>query len=86
MEAAVNEIASILQFQKVDYLAVAYADEGIELRKGGVGLPIMVMNPETSTFDALVQFNLEPDIYSFELLHSFDEYLKRKACSNTPYT
>ncbi|MEP6728025.1 MAG: alanine racemase, partial [Bacteroidota bacterium] len=72
------EIASILQFHKVDYLAVAYADEGVELRKGGISLPIMVMNAEPNTFDALVQFDLEPDIYSLELLHSFDAYLKKE--------
>ncbi len=58
------EIANALQFHRVDYLAVAYADEGVELRKAGINLPIMVMNPEESTFDVLVQYNLEPDLYS----------------------
>ena len=78
------EIASLLQFNKTDYLAVAYADEGVELRKGGISLPIMVINPETSTFDILVQFNLEPDIWSFELLHAFDEYLKKEGMQQFP--
>ncbi|MEP6747218.1 MAG: bifunctional UDP-N-acetylmuramoyl-tripeptide:D-alanyl-D-alanine ligase/alanine racemase [Bacteroidota bacterium] len=78
------EIASLLQFHKADYLAVAYADEGIELRKGGISLPIMVMNPETNTFDALVQFNLEPDIYSFELLRLFDAHLKKEGLQQYP--
>ena len=78
------EIASQLQFHKADYLAVAYADEAIELRKGGVTLPVMVMNPETNTFDALVQFNLEPDIYSFELLNAFDEYLSKQGLQQFP--
>jgi alanine racemase len=78
------EIASLLQFHKADYLAVAYADEGVELRKAGISLPIMVMNPETNTFDALVQFDLEPDIWSFELLHSFDEYLKKEGLQQFP--
>jgi alanine racemase len=48
------EIAGILQYHKVDYLGVAYADEGVELRKAGIHLPIMIMNPEQSTFDAIV--------------------------------
>src|SRR5450432_2216196 len=78
------EIASLLQFHKADYLAVAYTDEGVELRKGGISLPIMVMNPETNTFDALVQFNLEPDIYSFELLQLFDEHLKKEGLQQYP--
>lgn len=78
------EIASLLQFHKADYLAVAYADEGVELRKGGISLPIMVMNPETNSFDALVQFNLEPDIYSFELLQLFDEHLKKEGLQQYP--
>ncbi|HTE09930.1 MAG TPA: bifunctional UDP-N-acetylmuramoyl-tripeptide:D-alanyl-D-alanine ligase/alanine racemase [Chitinophagaceae bacterium] len=78
------EIASLLQFHKADYLAVAYADEGIELRKGGITMPIMVMNPEPNTFDALVQFDLEPDIWSFELLQSFDEYLKKEGLLQFP--
>ncbi len=78
------EIASMLQFHKCDYLAVAYADEGVELRKGGINLPVMVMNPEINTFDALVQFNLEPDIYSFELLHAFEEHLKREGLQQYP--
>ncbi|MFT3932869.1 MAG: bifunctional UDP-N-acetylmuramoyl-tripeptide:D-alanyl-D-alanine ligase/alanine racemase [Chitinophagaceae bacterium] len=72
------EIASLLQFHKTDYLGVAYADEGIELRKAGIQMPIMVMNPETNSFDALVQFNLEPNIWSFELLALFDDYLKKE--------
>jgi alanine racemase len=65
------EIASSLQFNNVDYLAVAYADEGVELRKNGISLPIMVMNPEEAAFDAIVNFNLEPEIYSISLLKSF---------------
>ena len=65
------EIASTLQFNNVDYLAVAYADEGVELRKNGITLPIMVMNPEEAAFDAIVNFNLEPEIYSVSLLKSF---------------
>jgi alanine racemase len=78
------EIASLLQFHKCDYLAVAYADEGVELRKGGISLPIMVMNPEISSFDAMLQFALEPDIYSFELLQAFEAHLRKEGLQQYP--
>jgi Alr-MurF fusion protein len=78
------EIAGILQYHKVDYLGVAYADEGIELRKAGVTLPIMVMNPEESAFESLVEYNLEPDIYSFELLYAFDTFLQNEGLQQFP--
>jgi alanine racemase len=78
------EIAGILQYHKVDWLAVAYADEGVELRKAGINLPVMVMNPEESSFDAIVENNLEPDIYSFELLNLFDSYLRQTGLQQYP--
>jgi alanine racemase len=78
------EIANLLQFHKVDYLAVAYADEGVELRKAGITLPIMVMNAEPSTFDMLVQYNLEPELYSFSILNAFEKYLQQSAITNYP--
>ena len=78
------EIANLLQFHKVDYLAVAYADEGVELRKGGITLPIMVMNPEETTFDALVQHSLQPELYSFELLQLFDDFLRKEGLQQFP--
>lgn len=65
------EIANLLQFHKVDYLAVAYADEGLALRKAGITLRIMVMSPEESAFEAIIKNNLEPEIYSLEILKSF---------------
>lgn len=71
-----HEIASVLEYNKVDYLAVAYADEGVELRKAGITLPIMIMNIDSSAFDSIVNNNLEPEIFSFALLDSFIEYLK----------
>jgi alanine racemase len=76
------EIANILQFHRVDYLAVAYADEGIELRKAGITMPIMVMNPEEQSYDAMIQYNLEPEIYSFRVLSLFEETLKRSERNN----
>jgi alanine racemase len=66
------EIASLLQFHRVDYLAVAYADEGVDLRKAGITLPIMVMNPEEESFDLLLQYNLEPEIYNFRVLEMLE--------------
>lgn len=70
------EIANLLQFNRVDYLAVAYADEGIALRETGIILPIMVMNPEISSFDSIVKNNLEPEIFSFKALNSLVTYLQ----------
>lgn len=72
------EIANVLQFHRVDYLAVAYADEGVELRKSGITLPIMVMNPEEQSFDAMINYSLEPEIYSFRILHQFTEALRSR--------
>lgn len=65
------EVARLLANQRVDYLAVAYADEGADLRRQGIRLPIMVMNPEPETFDQLKQYHLEPEIYSIDLLQTF---------------
>lgn len=78
------EIANLLQFHKIDYLAVAYADEGVELRRAGISLPMMVMNAEEATFDMLVQHNLEPELYSFGILNAFEEYLLQNGISNYP--
>ncbi len=70
------EVATALQFSGVDYLTVAYADEGVDLRRGGITLPIMVMNPEEAAFDDIIHFRLEPDIYSFRILDFFTEHLR----------
>ncbi len=68
------EIATLLQNSGVDYLTVAYTDEGVYLRKHGIYVPIMVMNPTIEEFDKLTENGLEPEIYSFELLKAIDEY------------
>lgn len=75
------EIANLLQFNNVDYLGVAYTDEGIELRKAGITLPIMVMNPEKDSFSAMIKYSLEPEIYSIELLQNFTEKLQSSLAS-----
>lgn len=78
------EIANMLQYHGVDYLAVAFADEGVELRKAGIHLPIMVMNPETVSFDALVAYNLEPELYSPEIAKAFAAFLENEGLRNYP--
>lgn len=72
------EIASVLQFNNVAYLGVAYADEGVELVKAGIQLPIMVMNAEPSSFATIVEHELQPVIYSSGLLHQFELYIKQQ--------
>lgn len=78
------EVARVLQFCKVDYLAVAYADEGVELRKAGISLPIMVMNADEESFDALIEYSLEPEIYSFHIFNLFHQYLQQQAVAKFP--
>ncbi len=70
--AGPTEIAALLEYHRVSYLAVAYADEGVELRNSGVTLPVMVMNPDPYATDLLIRYNLEPEIYSFS---SFDRFI-----------
>lgn len=72
------EIANILAYYHVDYLGVAYTDEGIELRKNGIKTPIMVMSPEAESFESIIQFNLEPEIYSFDILQKFISFLSKE--------
>ena len=59
------EIANLLQHAKVDYLGVAFIDEGIELRKAGISLPVMVMSPMQEGFEKMIEYHLEPEIYNF---------------------
>lgn len=70
------EIANVLQFHHIDYLTVAYADEGVELRKAGINTPIMVMNPDWQSFDSIIKHNLEPEIYSFRILDFLEKSIK----------
>lgn len=70
------EIARQLEFSKVNYLAVAYTDEGVELRKAGIQLPIMVLNPEEATFSDLLEYDLEPEISNLQLLKKFSAFVK----------
>lgn len=79
------EIANVLQYNHLDYLAVAYADEGVELRRAGITLPIMVMNPEQQSYELMIQNKLEPEIYSFKVFDLFVKALKRSGHEGAPY-
>lgn len=82
--SGVFEIARHLQHYGIDYLAVAVADEGVELRKAGVTCPIVVMAPEMQAFDALIEYRLEPEIYSFGLLQFFAKELNSRGVVDFP--
>lgn len=69
------ETAKVLEYQKVDYFGVAYADEGVELRKNGIKTPILVLNPEAATFAQLVKHELEPEIYNLKQLKELVRFL-----------
>ncbi len=71
------EVANALQFHRIDYLAVAYADEGVELRKAGITIPVMVMNPDEESFDQIIAHSLEPEIYSFRILDKLESAIKK---------
>ncbi|WDT68605.1 bifunctional UDP-N-acetylmuramoyl-tripeptide:D-alanyl-D-alanine ligase/alanine racemase [Cloacibacterium sp. TD35] len=72
------EIAEFLQHHHIDYLGVAYADEGVDLRKNGITTPILVMNPEQGSYDVIIDYNLEPEIYSLRVLELFANQLQLK--------
>lgn len=79
-----TEMAHFLVDQKIQYFGVAYADEGVQLRKSGITLPILIMNPEQSAFDEIIDYNLEPGIYSPELLDAFIHHLLLRQIENFP--
>ncbi|MDL2304165.1 bifunctional UDP-N-acetylmuramoyl-tripeptide:D-alanyl-D-alanine ligase/alanine racemase [Bacteroides sp. OttesenSCG-928-D19] len=78
------ELAKTLQEHRCDYLAVAVADEGEDLRKEGISVPIMVMNPELSSFNLLFEHRLEPEIYSFRLLDALIKETARRGITSFP--
>ena len=82
--AGAVEIAKTLQDHRVDYLAVAVADEGVELRRAGITANIMVMNPEMSSFSTLFEYRLEPEVYSFRLLEALSHAAEREGITNFP--
>lgn len=72
------EIASLMQHQKVDYLGVAFADEGYDLRAAGIDLPIIVMNPDVRSFDMMLNYDLEPEIFNIDMLLKFAAAVSRQ--------
>ncbi|SFC64028.1 bifunctional UDP-N-acetylmuramoyl-tripeptide:D-alanyl-D-alanine ligase/alanine racemase [Flavobacterium phragmitis] len=78
------EIAKLLEHHKVDYLGVAFADEGISLKNGGIKLPIMVLNPESTSFPSIIQYQLEPEIYSIKGLNAFLKIAREKKLKDFP--
>ena len=78
------EIAKLLEHHKVDYRGVAFADEGISLKNAGIRVPIMVLNPETTSFTAIIQHHLEPEIYSVKGLKAFLKIAEQKKLKHFP--
>jgi alanine racemase len=78
------EVAKLLSHHKVDYLGVAFADEGISLKNADIDLPIMVLNPENTSFSAIIQHQLEPEIYSIKGLTAFLKIAEQKKLKNFP--
>lgn len=78
------ELTKTLQDAGCSYVAVAVADEGAELRKAGITMPIMVMNPEMGTFDTLFKYNLEPEVYSFRLLEALTKAASSQGITDFP--
>lgn len=78
------DVANLLQFHGVEYLGVAYADEGVELRKAGIALPIMVMNPEEASFDNLLEYRLEPVVFNFSSLELLHQFLQKQGVTEYP--
>ena len=82
--AGAVEIAKTLQDHQVDYLAVAVADEGVDLRKAGITANIMIMNPEMSSFPTLFEYDLEPEVYSFRLLEALIHEAEKEGVTHFP--
>lgn len=78
------EIAKTLQEHRVDYLAVAVADEGVALRKAGITANIMIMNPEMSAFKTMFDYDLEPEVYSFRLLDALCHAARQEGITDWP--
>src|SRR5690606_33499950 len=78
------EIAKLLEYHKVNYLGVAFTDEGIALRNSNISTPIIVMNPEPNSFSALIANHLEPEIYSLKELKTFKSQLEKSALKKYP--
>ena len=77
-------IGKLLEQQNIDYLAVAYTDEGVTLRNANIRLPILVLHPQIENFDRIIAYNLEPNLYNFRTLSNFYSAVKRAGLKNYP--
>ena len=82
--AGAAEIAKTLQYHRCDYLAVATTEEGVQLRKEGISLPVIVLNPEVGGFEELYLHDLEPEVYNFRILKAFIKEAERRAITHYP--
>lgn len=82
--AGAVEVAKTLQDHRVDYLAVAVADEGVTLRKNGITCNIMIMNPEMTAFKTMFDYDLEPEVYSFRLLDALIKAARKEGITSWP--
>ena len=78
------EVSKLLESLGIDYFAVAYVSEGVELRKGGIKAPILVLHPQISNFDKVVEFRLEPSLYSNRVLRAFASLCAHRGFENYP--
>ena len=78
------EIANVLQYAGVDYLTVAYTDEGVALRKAGIRMPIMVMSPDATSFDRMIAWKLEPELFNFRSLEAFNSIAETLKVTDYP--
>jgi len=79
------EVARLLEFHRVDYLAVAYIDEGIQLRQADIQLPILVLSPEVPGLENLIEYGLEPEVFSFRMLEALSKRLRETDPERLPY-
>lgn len=82
--AGAAEIAKTLQYHRCDYLAVAVAEEAVDLRNEGISLPIIILNPEVNGFEELITNNLEPEVYNFRILETFIKEAERSGITDYP--
>ena len=82
--AGAIEVSKTLQDHRVDYLAVAVADEGVILRKNGITSNIMIMNPEMTAFKTMFDYDLEPEVYSFRLMDALIKAAEKEGITNYP--
>lgn len=78
------EVANMLENQGVNFLAVAFADEGVTLREAGITMPIVVLNADSDSFELMIDYRLEPEIYSHSSLRSFTETARRQGETHYP--